>query len=420
MTHEKTGLLKPARLTTKLWLVASGSIAIMVFFLLPVGQQAWANNLWSIQFSRYALNPQADLAEPPDPPAGHNRAELWLAADAMQKGEPALAERLISEKAAQGDPLAMNLMAEALLAQNKFAEAVLIGKQASEAGLLLSIGYKAQAAGSLEAALQAFEAAWKLEAETGALPLANFLIYSKQDHATAELLLRNALSTYPASRYWPAWSNRLGDVLRTQKNWGEAEAAYQATLARAAQDWGAHIGLGWVYYERGDGLQAAMDEFQLAITNPESKGQAQYAIGQVLAREKRYQEADTWFAQAIALEPDNRWYYLLRGNAARQAGDLDLALGVYTQAMDRFPDFAYTYSELAYAYQLNEQPEQAMAAMEQAVSLIRPPNLNFFLRAGSIFEWGGETEQALEYYRRALQIDPQNAAALAGVARLAP
>jgi len=45
-----------------------------------------------------------------------------------------------------------------------------------------------------------------------------------------------------------------------------------------------HIGLGWTRYERGDGLQAALSEFQGAINAPESKGNAQLALAQALMR----------------------------------------------------------------------------------------------------------------------------------------
>ncbi len=418
MTSDKLKMRKPVRLVTKGWLVVLIILAILGLFFLPAAYRAWQINVWSIQYSHQALNPQADQFIPTDPPLGHSRAVFWEASDALNAGAPALAERLIADQAAQGDPLAMGLMADALFAQGDLSGALEIWQKMGDIYRINIVALQAQQAGNLDAALQAYEAAWQLDVESGTVPLVDFLINSKNDYGTAEIVLRNALAAFPGTRYWPYWSNRLGGVLRTQKRWAEAQAAYLGTLTKAPDDLTAQIGLGWVYYERGDGLQAALDEFQLAVYNPESKGQGQYAIGQVLSREKRFKEADAWYVQALAIDPENRWFYVVRGNTAREGGELALALGVYQEGLRRFPDFAPLYYEMAYAYRVNEQPAQAMAAIEQAVLLIKSPNIYYYLRAGSIYEWGGDADRSLDAYHQVLLLDPANAAALAGVERL--
>jgi len=334
------------------------------------------------------------------------------------RGNPALAETLIASQAAQGDPLAMRLMSDALAAQGDFAGALAIWQKAGDAASVLRVASQAQQAGRLEDALLAYQAAWRLVPESGTLPLANFLLDSKQDYGRAEKVLRQSLATFPNSRSWPVWSDRLGDALRAQKRWDEAVAVYESVLVRTPDDWTAHIDLGWAKYERGDGLQAAMDEFQKAINAPKSQGNGQLAIAQALTREKRFEEADTWFVQALALNPEQPWWYVSRGDTARQAGNLTLALAVYQEALARFPDLAYAYYEMAYTYQLNKQPAQAMTAIQRALTLMAPPEAYYYVRAGIIYEWAGDKNQALHAYRLALLIDPQNAAALEGVQRL--
>jgi len=381
--------------------------------------QAWLINAWSLQYAHRAFEPLAvQSAALPDPPAGHARAKFWLASAALQSGDPVLAETLVASQAAQGDPLAMRLLSDALAAQGDFAGALAIWQKAGDAASVLRVASQAGQAGHLEDALMAYQAAWELDKESGTLPLANFQINSQQDYGAAENVLRQSLAALPNSRYWPQWSNRLGDVLRAQKRWDEAIAVYESTLVHSPDDWTAHIGLGWAKYERGDGLPAAMSEFQKAINAPKSQGNGQLAIAQVLTREKRFEEADAWFAQALTLNPDARWWYVVRGNAARQAGNLTLALAVYQEALARFPDFAPAYYEIAYAYQLNDQPAQAMTAIEQALAFMNLPNIGYYIRAGNIYEAAGKKEQALQFYRQALLIDPQNAAALKGLERL--
>ena len=395
-------------------LLAVAAVALMAF---SPARPAWQINAWSLQYARHALIPAAGQSMIADPPAGHARAKFWLASAALQSGNPALAETLIASQAAQGDPLSMRLMSDALAAQGDFARALAIWQQAGDAASLLRVASQAGQVGRLEEALMGYQAAWRLDPESGTLPLINFL--SNFGHSSAvENVLRQSLAAFPNSKAWPVWSNCLGDALRAQKRWDEALTAYESTLVHSPEDWAAHVGLGWIRYERGDGLQAAISEFQQAINAPKSLGNGQIAIAQVLMREKQFEEADTWFVQALALDPEHWSWYVARGNAARQAGNLNLALAVYQEVLARFPDYAYSYYEMAYAYQLNKQPVQAITAIEQALALMTPPNAGYYVRAGSIYEWVGDKNRALNAYRQALLIDPRNAAALEGVERL--
>jgi tetratricopeptide (TPR) repeat protein len=399
-------------------LIAFSAVALLG--MLPV-HQAWLINAWSVQYTHHVLisstTKQSTLAAPP---AGHARAVLWLAFAALQSRNPALAETLVTSQAAQGNKLAMHLMVDVRLAQGDFAGALAIWQQVGDVASLLQAALQAQQAGHPKNALMAYEAAWTLDPESSTLPLANFLLDYRQDYSTAEKVLRQSLATLPNSRSWPLWSNLLGDALRAQNRWDEAATAYENTIVQAPDDWAAHIGLGWTRYERGDGSQAAMDEFQKAINAPKSQGSGQLAIARMLIREDRLEEADTWFVDALALNPEGRWWYVERGNAALRTGNLTLALAVYQETLVRFPDFAPAYYELAYAYQLNKQSAQAIAAIEQALALMMPPNAYYYSRAGSIYEWAGDADQALHAYRQALMIDPQNTAALKGVEKLGP
>ena len=382
------------------------------------GGRALLINSWSVQYSRQMLNPTKKQSTLIDPPAGHARAAFWLASAALQSGNPALAEKLITTQAAQGDLLSMHVMSDALIAQGDFTEAVSTWQKVGDAASLLRVATQAEQVGRLEDAHLAYQTAWRLDPESCTLPLVNFLLTNERNYSSAENVLQQSMTALPNSRNWPVWSNHLGDVLRSQKHWGEAIKIYEGTLVHSPDYWVAHIGIGWAMYERGDDLQAVMSEFQKAINAPRSQGNGQLAIAQILTREKQFEEADTWFAQALALNPSYRWWYVARGNAARQAGNLRLALTVYQEVLARFPDFAPAYYEISYAYQLNEQPSKAITAIEQALSFMVPSNADYYARAGGIYEWAGDINQALYAYRQALLIDTQNSIALQGVKRL--
>lgn len=401
----------------KEWLAAL-IILVAVIFCWPALHQAWLINVWSVQYSLHALDPLLNPRVPAEPPAGHARAAFWLASSALHAGDPALAESLVGPRVAQGDPLSEHLLADILLAQGDYENAFVIWKREGDFNSLIQSASQAQQAGLFEVALLAYQTAWTLDPESGTLSLANFLAYSQQDYSTAEILLRSSLETFPKSSNWAYWSNSLGNIFRTQKKWEDAIAAYQSTIIKFPANWEAYIGTGWTKYDRGDGLEAAITEFQRAINIPASMGYGQLAMAQVLTREKRFEEADVWFVEALSRNPEAQGWYVARANVARQAGNLALALSLYQETLTRFPDYAYAYYEIAYAFQLNDQPDQAISAIGQAVELMSPPNIYYYLREASIFEWVGDKNGAVSAYHQALLIDPQNTTALNGVERL--
>ena len=81
-------------------------VVVVALMGMSPARQAWQINAWSLQYTRHTFNPlAAQSAALPGPPAGHARAKFWLAKAALHlRGNPALAETLISSQAAQDDP----------------------------------------------------------------------------------------------------------------------------------------------------------------------------------------------------------------------------------------------------------------------------------------------------------------------------
>jgi len=245
----------------------------------------------------------------------------------------------------------------------------------------------------------------------------NFLMNIKKYPGTKNILWQ-AIANMPDQTIWLSWNNQLGDLLRSEQRWDDAISTYESILEHNAVYWQAYIGLGLAKYERGDGLQAAINEFKKAIMIPNSREEGYSAIGFVLLRDGRYADADNWFVQALVINPDCRWFYAVQRDIATEVGDLSPALTIYQEAILRFPDFAHSYYAVARIYQLKRQPLNAIGAIERALVLMKPPNADYYIRAGSIYEWSGDKNKALHAYYQALLIDPQNAAALEGIVRL--
>jgi tetratricopeptide (TPR) repeat protein len=374
-------------------------------------------NSWTIQYMWHALNSNRAGGIPSSIPAGYDRARIWLARGAVESGDPQRALTLLESIALKGDPFALHIQVAALEQQGNFAGALEILIHTQDYRLLAELGDTATAAGDRENALAAYTAAYKINPELESLPLVDFLTNSGSLGA-AEAILKNDLTTYPKAEHRLSWYRRLADNLRDQNRLDEAEAVYQSALVEFPADWALHIGLGWVYYERGDGVQQATQEFQKAISIDKTRGDGYFAMAQLLTREKQFAETDDWYRVALERDQTHNWWYITRANSARSAGDFTLALSIYGEAAGKFPKYSTVYYEMALAFYLNNQPGEARTSIEKALSLMDPPSASYYARAGQIFEQNEEPALALEAYRNALAIDPKNSAAMKGVSHL--
>jgi tetratricopeptide (TPR) repeat protein len=339
--------------------------------------------LWSLVFKGNVLQTERSvpIKNLPLPPDNHSRALLWLARDALSNDNPTHAQDLIAPLAESGNHDALIILGESLAAQGNFSAAVEAWILAHNYQYLHDVAETVQDEGRLDDALIAYHAARFLDPDAGTLPLVNFLCSHYNSCDDAEALLRQSLMKYPKANNYLDWQLRLGYLLRGQKRWDESFDVYQRILTKDPDNWSALIGLGWIYYGRDNDLDAAVLTFQKAISLDPERGDGYFEIGKILAREKRYAEADIWFAKALEVYPTYRWWYIYRANVARDAGNLPLALDIYQQASERFPDWAPVYYEMSYAYKMAGQQQEAIEAIDKALSLMNTPNDLYYHRA---------------------------------------
>lgn len=397
--------------------ILAGILLILLFTstrLLPSAE--W--NLWTLQFSKYTVKPGSTHDYPSIIPEDQNQASIWLARDALTKGNAKVALDLIEPLAIQNNPFALRIQATALEEQGDFAGALQTLIRTQDYRLLIEFGANAAHANEQPIALTAYQAALEIEPEMGVAELVQYLS-SEGDLLSAEAVLRSALDKYLESNQRLSWFHRLGSNLRKQERLGDAEIVYQAALDEYPNDLASHIRLGWVYYEQGDGFEKASEEFQQAIAIDPIIGDGYFAMASLFTREERYLDAAPWYDLAIEHDPQAWSYFLARANNARSGADINLALSLYTDAVIMFPDHsAVFYYEMALAFRLRGQANEAILSIEQALSLMNSPDDRYYVRAGEIYEWSGETSLALGAYQNALIINPDNRKAKQGVSRL--
>jgi len=272
--------------------------------------------------------------------------------------------------------------------------------------------------GFLDKALNAYQLSQSIDPGIGTAPLVAYYRNSLKDNEKAISTLKQAITTYPEVTQQIGWMLQLAGMYSDKQLWSDATAVYQQVLEQDPLNIDALIGLGWAHYHNGGGLSVAQEEFQKAINAAPEDGEGYHAIGQLLAREKRYLEADKWFTEAIERSPEIPGWWVERGNSLRSAGSLEQAFHIYIQAIERFPNFASGYYELAWAYRLNNDKDQSIRAIENAIGIIATPNEWYYVRAGNIYEWVGSKEQAITAYNDALKLNPTNTSALDGLLRL--
>jgi tetratricopeptide (TPR) repeat protein len=122
--------------------------------------------------------------------------------------------------------------------------------------------------------------------------------------------------------------------------------------------------------------------------------------------------------RAVAVEPEFEWGHRLRSTALRETGDDRGAIAAAFEAVRLAPDEWQGYACLSRALaEVESRRDEAVAAAEHAVALA-PTRSEAHLAAGDAFAGAGNREEADAAYRRALALDPQNAAAHNNLARV--
>jgi tetratricopeptide (TPR) repeat protein len=231
-------------------------------------------------------------------------------------------------------------------------------------------------------------------------------------------ILNQSLERFTEHQDRVLWWNLLGKEYLEQMDWESAIQVYEKAITEFPENPQLHVSLGQAYYDGGKGVEKAIDEVERAIELDPDIGIGYYALARILTREKRFEEADIWYERALEKIPGENWWRLARANAARSSGNLNLAKQEYLAIIERSQNFVSAHYELAWLYRLLEQKEPSIESIEQAIALTSVSKQEYYVRAGAIYEWAGDIEKALDAYRQALSLNPDNQTAKSKVEAL--
>lgn len=232
----------------------------------------------------------------------------------------------------------------------------------------------------------------------------------------------------------------LASLYYADERYVESVEQYEAALAIDEESLMAMVGLGRALIETND-QEGAIENFQKVIdaaAEADIPGNlvetAHYYLGQIHLDQRQLDDAIVHLEHAVAIDRADADAWYLLGVAYLESGHLDGALLALTRATDFVPSFADAYESLVIAYERKGLEGEARYARgmlafsqgrfdeaERELEVAHgetPQSAAVLVGLGMVLEAQGEHESAAAYYHQALELEPGNFNANAGLARL--
>jgi len=209
-------------------------------------------------------------------------------------------------------------------------------------------------------------------------------------------------------------AQHLLGVIAAQQEQFELAVALITKALNIRADEGAFSNRGLALHQLGQ-YQAALKDFDSAISFNPNNPQSHYNRGNALQEIKQYEAALRSYDQAIALDPSNAEIYNNRGNTLQEIKQYEAALRSYDQAIALDPSNANAHYNQGNALQEIKQYEAALRSYDQAIAL-NPSNAEAFNGRGGCLEKQRKYQAAATQYLNAIQLNPTYEIALFNLA----
>jgi len=154
-------------------------------------------------------------------------------------------------------------------------------------------------------------------------------------------------------------------------------------------------------------FQKALDVSRRLYALDSTDDRVNFTIASLLAELKRPAEADSFFARAIDLNPDDPRYFTNWAYLHISEKDYLRAIDILHKGALHHPRAAEIWAMLGSAYERAGQDSSALKALDHALEL-DATQLGPYITLGYIYDDRGEFEKALEVYNQALAIAPDD------------
>lgn len=238
---------------------------------------------------------------------------------------------------------------------------------------------------------------------------ARYLIVA-QDYEKAAEQTEQTLDLDPADK--EGWEMLTSLYLQVE-NLDKAEEAVIRSLRYYPDEPRPYLVLGSIYNQRGE-PQKGMEEFGKALELTDSTNVALLSsiygsMGDCLYSQELADSAFTYYKKAILYDPEN---YLALNNCAYylacEGRDLDEALEMIETVIEAEPDQATSMDTYAWVLFKRKDYAKAREIIDRTLEVTDELSADVLEHAGDIYFMDGEPDKALEFWKDALKLDPDN------------
>jgi tetratricopeptide (TPR) repeat protein/TolB-like protein len=151
-------------------------------------------------------------------------------------------------------------------------------------------------------------------------------------------------------------------------------------------------------------LDEAVEELQRALALQPQYDDARSRLGAVLARQGKIDEAVAEFQKAIDLRPRFWGHYSAMGTSLFQAGRYQEAAAAFTRVIELQPDSAFGYQQLGVVYHSLGDTNRALENYRKAIAIT--PVAQAYSNIGAILHQRGDFAGAVDAYQQAIALRP--------------
>lgn len=227
----------------------------------------------------------------------------------------------------------------------------------------------------------------------------------RKDTDGAEKSLDRAIELNAKSKWAWLWKGILANDFRKDK--AAARDCYEKALALDPRFDMALYNLGatWGYGKEKDYAKAREYMLKALKINPDYK-EACYQIGMFYGYEDNYPVAKVWMDKAISIDGNFLTAYKWRGIINGEMKLYEDAVRDFNVAIQLDPMNADLYVRRARANEQLDRIDDALRDLRFAYDL-KPDAVRTLLYLGDVYAKVGKTSQAVDYYDRALEIQPK-------------
>jgi tetratricopeptide (TPR) repeat protein len=199
----------------------------------------------------------------------------------------------------------------------------------------------------------------------------------------------------------------MGEVLRRQERWADAQIMYEAVLAGSPDCRDAHTKRSFIFYKLGD-ADNALIEAKAALEEMPNDAEAHKNAGLALQSMRKFDAAAAEYQAALHVKPDYESVHNDFGNVLNDKGDVDGAIVEYRKAIALDPNEEDAHYNLGVALAEKGELDTAVVEYREAIKL-KPTFHDAWENMAGVLEKSARWQEAVDTYREMLRLFPDSA-----------